>query len=356
MTNFRTDYTAGEEGHPALHNDIGVVLNYTTFSSRYGTFANAIDDALNRSGQLRIPAGTLNLSPLTLDDGLVIEGAGQSKTILKCTADEPLFTGDMASHVVMRNLTLDVDGGAALAGDWNACRFEDVTFLQRDSDVPIIDHDSSAGGAFQENMFLNCWMYATEGHTVPAVRLIGTNTTNLNQWIGGRCMYSGDYFFHIEAVSDQSFSSNNSFRGINFEMTNGGNIRLLTCLNTLIEGCGTYDTHAVGDIAENLYFVGKSTLGPKSQRTTFLNTVRHGGTLADDVYDIYLDQCGQTTLINNGSTSSNYRTFVNATAVTGLFVINDQEVGAGKIGMTSPDGTLWAVGVSDAGALEVAEV
>lgn len=353
MTNFRTDYIAGEEGHPALHNDISAVLNYVTYSSRYGTLANAIDDALNGSGRLQIPAGTLNLSPLTLDGGLVVEGAGQGKTILKCTTDEPLFTGDMASHVTLRNLTLDVNGGAALAGDWVGCQFENVTFLQRDSDVPIIDHDSSEGGAFQENLFLNCWMYATEGHTVPAVRLVGTNTVNGNRWVGGRYTYSGDYVFHLEGVSNSSFLCDNVFDGITFEVTVGGNIRLIACVGTVIKAGGTYDTHLVGEITNSLYKLETNAHNLRCQRTTFLAAQRNGGTLADGVYDIDAENQIGTLLLNTGSPVSDYRVRLSG---PGSFALNDKSVGIGKIGMTSPDGTLYAVGVSNAGVVEAVEV
>jgi Na+(H+)/acetate symporter ActP len=95
-----------------------------------------------------------------------------------------------------------------------------------------------------------------------------------------------------------------------------------TNLGSLIEACGTDDTHAVGPIAKDLYYIGVGKGGLKSQYTTMTGNIRHGGTFARDVVDVRLAGVRNTIMQNCGTTSSNYAVHVGADSTSALHAIN----------------------------------
>lgn len=332
--------------------DLAYGLSTSNNAAQNATALQAAIDA--NAGYILIPKGTYQINPVTLSGNCgTILGAGADKTILVCPSGDLFTTFSAITGWRFIGFRAAAQNGDLFVGSYNACRWEDVDLNVSAADGHIIYHDSSDGlSSFLENLFINVRVTLTTSHSVPGFYLRGTNAVNLNQWIGGRYTYSGDYMFHLEGVSASSFLSNNSFRGINFEVTNGGNVRLLSCLGTRIDDCGTYDTGA-NDITKPLYSAQAGTGGLKCQYTTLIGNLRHGGVMGAGVDDIYAPNQLNTTLINNGSTVGDYSIDVSG---SGLFAINDKQIGSSKIGMTSPDGTLWAVSVSDAGALSVSAV
>jgi len=122
--------------------------------------------------------------------------------------------------------------------------------------------------------------------TVPTFNLVSTgNDVNTNTWFRIRFTYTGTYAIHIENTLAGGYCNDNTFRDINFEVANGGMIRLLSCHGTVIENVQLYDPTTV---KRDLVYIGKSPAGPGSTYTTIRHFKRLGGTLAAGVVDLRL--------------------------------------------------------------------
>lgn len=323
----------------------------------------AIDDAVKRNGGVvQLPQGTYIANGISKNTSksVVLRGAGMDRTILRNNSGD-FFTAPNPSGIHLWRfedfqVITATGGGHIFNGSFVQCLFQNVHLIQQLNNKSIVHHDSTEEtGGFIENIFLNCRGQVTPTHTVPGFNLRSTNAVNVNSWLGGRYTYSGDYMFHIEGSSNQAFCSSNRFEGINFEVTNGGNIRLKSCLGTTIINCGTYDTHVVGDIAKDLYRIDKSTAGGKCQSTTLIGNLRHGGSLGDGVYDIRVEQGSTTILINNSSTVLDYDTYVSASSISGFLSLNDKKLGNGIV-MSSPNGTFYRASFTNDGTWQIDEV
>lgn len=146
--------------------------------------------------------------------------------------------------------------------------------------------------------------------TVPTFNCISNgNAINCNSWTRSRFTYSGNYSIHIEN-NNTGYCADNRISDINFEVCNGGEIRLLSCRATRIDGIAGYDG---GTYTKDRVYIGKSTPGPASIGNILSRVARRGGTLGGGISDIHcvagqagrtvIDQCNG--VIDLGSTSGN---------------------------------------------------
>lgn len=141
------------------------------------------------------------------------------------------------------------------------------------------------GGNFIDNRVSMVSLTLTPAHQVPGWFVSSPNgAANSNTFERGRVTYSGEYAFHIESTTAQSYANDNIFRDWTFEVTMGGNIRLLSCRNSLIEQCNTYDLGT--PTTRDLYYLGKTASAPKSVSNVLRQVERRGGTLGSGLADI----------------------------------------------------------------------
>jgi hypothetical protein len=306
---LRTDWKKGEKGHDFEHNEISERLR----SARdFGVKANgvaddtaalqaAIDAVSAVGGVLQLPPGRIELSaPLMLSGkAVVLRGAGRDTTHLRNRASDMFASSSVQTWWRFKDMSLRADAGHVWALHGAAqCHFRHLDVWCYDAGKSIWHQDASAGGGRTclENVFELSRLTITPDHTVPAFSLVGSGNINCNTFRNLRCTYSGNYFFHLESTTSQSWLYDNSFRDINFEVTNGGTFRLLSCQNTVIENCHESDLHAQGEITKDLITLGKSAAGPQTWHTAIRSCGRRGGVLAEGVSDIYVGEARHTTI------------------------------------------------------------
>lgn len=86
--------------------------------------------------------------------------------------------------------------------------------------------------------------------------------------------------------TDVNWLYGNNFLGVNFEIPSAGAIHLYSCANTLIQGCGVYDSHLDSIIDSMIVVDNSATGGLNCQTTTITNYLRNAGTMAVGKYDI----------------------------------------------------------------------
>lgn len=325
-------------------------------------FQNAINAAASGGRILFIPSGTYKVGTIFLPDNAAqhytILGSSQSGAKIRNTTGD-LFVSDLATNCIFSNLEIICSAGHVFNGYFVGCIFENLTIVQNAINKSILFHDGGNGNSHNllENVFRNCDFFGTQNHTAPLFNIRSSNgAVSLNYFQNLRCTYSGDYFFHIESTSTQSYAHSNVFDTINFEITNGGNIRLRSAYNTIIKNCNTYDTHVIGNITKDLYQFDKSSETElKTIHTTFQNNHRFGGTFNSGVYDVNLINASNTLLMNSGSPSSNYAVNVSATSISGTIKINDKSIASG-LSMFSPNGTEYKLTIANGGSWSITEV
>jgi hypothetical protein len=292
----------------------GAILDNTTDDSA------AIQESLNdaaaagASGGIIIPGLACTQTPLTIPaDNMVIAGTAQGKSrIYNNVSNVFNITAAGRSGLLFERLSLLATAGHVFnVGGANIGVGQSVfrnMKMQQDNTAKSIWNQTA--GVFLDNEITNCELtHSISPASVSAWKLVSAEGgINTNTFRRLRCYYSGDYFFHIENQQVGSYASCNSFRDINFEITNGGNIRILSGLNTIIENCGTYDLHLAGNTTNHLYFLGKNASAPVSSDTRFLSVQRHGGVLGGGLHDIWMEggQSGGTTITTcNGSIALN---------------------------------------------------
>jgi hypothetical protein len=168
-------------------------------------------------------------------------------------------------------------------------------------------------GLFLDMLVMDCELTGVTNHSVPLWKVVTADGgANCNLFLRLRCNHSGDYFFHFESTVAGSYVNDNTFQDINFEMTTGGNIRLLSANNCTVRQCDTYDLPIVGPTTKDLFLASKTT-GPTSIENRFEQCFRRGGALGAGLHDIKLaagavgrtrvDSCGGS--IDLGSTPEN---------------------------------------------------
>lgn len=139
----------------------------------------------------------------------------------------------------------------------------DRRFLQ----TPPECHDSGAGRTPRSHVLLNLLV----GHEVIRAKRF----PRAECWQNGRCTYSGNYFFWIESGSSGAYEYDNVFRGINFEVCNGGGIKGLGAFNWTVDNCWLYDNFLATQTSKDFLYFGESTHGSaplKSRSITISNT------------------------------------------------------------------------------------
>jgi hypothetical protein len=123
----------------------------------------------------------------------------------------------------------------------------------------------------------------------------GLGGINVNSWEKGRCTYSGDFVFYIENQATDTYCYDNSWHKINFEVCNGGGIKVLGGHNITIDDVISYDL--VGPTTRDFIYLGASThVTPiRTRHFTIKDAHRRGGTLGGGLSDIKLASNGADT-------------------------------------------------------------
>jgi hypothetical protein len=274
----------------------GAVLDNSTDDT--AAIQNAINDAAAAKGAILIPGLARTFAPLTIPaDNVQILGLSRTRSrIFNSTSDIFDITSASRSGLRFASMHLLATAGHIFnvgGSNIGVSRSElfDLVLQQNNTGKSIWNQNS---GVFLDNLVFHCDMYAASNlATVPVWKVIsGEGGANTNTFMRLRCTNSGDYFFHFENNAVGSYTYDNTFRDINFEITNGGNIRILSGNNTKIENCNTYDLS--GPTTNHLYSIGKNAIAPSSQFTHFSGVHRRGGSLGGSLHDIFLTAAGVT--------------------------------------------------------------
>jgi hypothetical protein len=255
----------------------------------------AIDAAETAGGGVVFfPAGSYKTStPLVVDgDSITFQGVGRKESEIFNAASDVIrigvTSGAVRFHFQVRSMKIrsaTSAGGHCFAPQVGVgmCSFYDVYVLQQNA-AKSLWHQVSVG-PYIDIFWEHCEFEHVLSATVPGFNL-KTNTADINSntWQRSRCTNSGEFFFHLEETSGSAFITDNTFRDLTMEVTNGGNIKLLACGGTLIENVCTHD---LGTTTRDLFYIGKSaTL--RSYRTVIRGCTRNGGTLGGGLKDIKL--------------------------------------------------------------------
>lgn len=303
--------SVGSTSHARLHQrpiDIRAFGASTALSNNATVIQLALAEAASGGGAIYVPHGTYNTGGLTISGnetrvfGDSASYQGGSSSVLKGIAGaDPLITlgtvGASQSHIVFHDINLwcpsgagdvfkQVHGGGGEAGLFLST-FERITCRQDNAAKRIWNNN---GSFYLDNVWRDFDLFHIAAGTVNPFYLNGpAGNININTWERGRVTYSGEHFFYLYNASVGTYNYDNHFKDINFEVTNGGNIKAVGAMNTVIENCNTYDLSG-GGTTRNLYEFDKNTEGDpvdiSSRYITFRNVQRRGGALGGGLYDI----------------------------------------------------------------------
>lgn len=341
--------------HKALHRrsrsfhvaDYGIVGGDITAAGQA-----ALDDcAAAGGGVVELPDGNFTKTAAWQfnGNGITLRGMGRGVTQIRDLSGDCFTSQDTLTWWRFEDMSIRADAGHvfALAGCVQST-LRNLELWATAADKCLWFQDVSAGGTCIENAYENLRLTATPTHTVPAWYCVGSGNVNANTWRNLRCTYSGDYFFHLESVSVDSWLFDNAFRDINFEITNGGSLRLLGCQNTVLDNCHESDLHALGDITKDLLLLDAGAGGVQTWHTAIRSCGRRGGLLAAGVYDINI-QGARHTLIDSWSAVplNKASVQVSASARSTTKIVNSAALG-GDVWI-APDGTRYRQTVDNAG-------
>jgi hypothetical protein len=274
--------------------DYGAVGDGTTDDT--AAIQAALDIASN--DVVHFPPGTYKVTSLTVSaHGTILRGAGRYRSFLT-TSSGDLLTLSGEYHVV-EGLSMQSDAGGghvvvvpaglALAQS----RFVDCVFRQYNAakNVWRFNDAAAAGGGMFDCHWTDVEMRHLTTATVPAFYVYSTygNVFSANRFTRCRAHSSGVFFFDIECDKDATFNYNNVWDSINFEICDGGGIKLMTALNTGIHNVGFFDNTAT--ITGDLIQIGRLAGAPsraQSRGNVITNYHRSGGTLTGGAVDIHL--------------------------------------------------------------------
>ena len=274
-------------------------------------FQAAIDAAeAAGGGTVYIPAGVYSTNGITIDGGSVrLRGAGPAATVLQCSSGDLLTLGGAAApstRLVIDNLRLrsTSGGGHVIAVPYGLAQSRlDMLHLQQDNDAKSLfycDRPVSGGGIFDVHFTDDYFLHKATA-TVPGVHIVGAgNACSANKWTRCRVQASGDFFFHIEAKNSGSYAQGNTFDTINFELCDGGGIRLVQALATTIIAPQFHDN---GTITKDCIQINRGTTSSvQSRGTLVMGYSRSQGTLSGGAVDINLgaaaaNEASYTTII-----------------------------------------------------------
>lgn len=268
----------------------------------------AIQAAIDAGDEVFFPAGTyLTTSPLVIDEDCKrLIGAGRDNTIItNATGDVFTLTGNL-DWLRFEGFRVNASAGhifSQAAGQVTRSTWTDLYLKCTATSKSIYNQ---ASGVFVDNIVFDVDLEGANSanvptQTVPLWKLLSaTGGINTNTFFRIRATYAGEYVFWIENTGVADYAYDNTFRDINFEICNGGHIKVLTGYNTIIENCNAYDLSLGGNTTRDLYYIGRSGTGVASLYTTIRNCHRHGGTLGGGLVDVILgansSAAGRTTL------------------------------------------------------------
>jgi hypothetical protein len=274
------------------------VLDYGADLTGVASSSAAIQAAIDSGNSVYVPNGTyLITTPLVVTDsfrGNVFFGESQAKTIIKT------LTGNLfnikGNSIRFENLYLQ----SGAAGGHVFSQTEGISNI--DVGFCRLSCLNIAKSVWENNGYETVALVIHDGilditlsHTVAAVRLIGSNgDINSNTFENLTCNYSGNYAFYLESTNGGC--SNNVFRNIVLETTNGGGISLKQCYQTVIDNVQGWD---LGTLTQSLIYIASGG-GLESKNTTIIGMLRLGGTLGASVYDVNIAAATRTTFISCG--------------------------------------------------------
>lgn len=266
-------------------------------------FIDEATDLLSSTGAggLWFPASKYRCdTPLTVSSRTAWKGvtrgdtntAGESTMIYASGAND-LFDAAAGSvkFVQMCDLRLvqsSATGGHVIDLGTSTCSFWTMKRVVLSVANPAKSAINMDDGQWVDSLVEDFSIFGKQTHTVPLVYLRGSGgTLNSFTFRRGRVTDTGNYAFWVEELSND-YANDAKFSEITFEKTNGGNIKLLSAKNCVIEDCNSYDLQTVGDTTRDLYVVDNSTLGGTSIGNTFSRVCRRQGTLGAGLRDIKL--------------------------------------------------------------------
>lgn len=246
---------------------------------------------------------------------LTLEGTSGYNSMIASSSSNILHLS--ADGTTLRNLSLysDATGGHTIqqTGNMSYLLVDRCWLYALNTTKSIWDNQ---GYIYIDNKVTNSVLWISASHTVPAWNMVVSGgLIASNTWERLRCEYSGNYFFWLEDTLSGSFVYDSVFRDITFEVTNGGNIRLLSSCGAVIENCTSNDN---GTILKDLFVLGQSIAGSVSSMNTIRNSQRRGGTLNTGIYDINLLAANRTLIENYANSASTAQINVNGQIYTVL--------------------------------------
>lgn len=263
-------------------------------------FQAAID--FPSEAEVVVPVGDWYAEGLVPRSGLKLRGSGMASHLRATTTD--LF--DVSANVValsIGDVALTSEVGAGHIFNFGTGVYMTLSQIER---CTITQHNDAKSvvnmpdGEWIDNVVYGGNITHTATATVPTFYMVSsTNAINSNTWERLRFTYSGNYNIWIESTGAGT-CFDNSIRDINFEVSVGGCVKMLSCQNTELEQCSVYDLQAVGPAQRDLFYLGKGTSGAVSSRNTLISVTRRGGSLAGGVNDVKMVAAEvQTTVLIN---------------------------------------------------------
>lgn len=236
-------------------------------------------------------------------NGTTIIGIGRGKSGLHSSTGDVLTLSGV--YVTIENVSINsnVGGGHCVVIPPNAnlaqSRISHCMFRQNNPSKNVWRMHAEQGqsaGMFDVH-WIDCLFRHHAEMTVPGFYAYSANGNSFSANRFTRCRAhssAGAPFFDITLDSSGTFHYNNAFSSINFEVCNGGGIRMRGANNTGIHDVGFFDN---GTITAPLIEFGRLGSNNQSRGNRITNYHRSGGTLSGGAVDIRLTS-GQ----NSGST------------------------------------------------------
>ncbi len=233
---------------------------------------NAIASLSVNGGAVYLPSGTYKTTgAITLSTGVNIFGDSAASTIISNAASDVFITSATAIHITVHDLRVNASGGHIFnpaAGGIALSQFIRLYLVQSNTSKSIYtNHSNSGANTYIDNIVDQCDLWGSTSHTVPLWDLVsaGGNVAR-NTWSNLRVSQTGNYAFYIEEQTLGVYAYANAFQNINFEICNGGCIKLLSAQGTSIQDCSIFDIASGPGAAttKDLLYLG-STPGSTSQ-------------------------------------------------------------------------------------------
>jgi len=288
--------------------------------------------AANGSRSVYVPQGTY----IVTGTGLSIVGSGigtvglvgdgvYASTIRNNNGNVLRIRGE---HAVFEKICLFSTGGGhtiVQTGSLAQSSFNNVAAICSSVNFSIWEND---GFEYLEVRWKDSVMQHITGATVPGFNLVSAGgDINENVWEDCRVIYSGNYFFWVEATG-ATYQFHNQWRNINFEVCNGGGVKLIANLQFEITNCGNWDAQAVGPITKDFYDLASNAISLVC-RGIIRNCGRWAGVNDAGVYDVDTASGGLSagTIIERCAAASGANPFnVNARSQNIILIGSDSSV------------------------------